>query len=81
MFLRQVIMNRLLIRLIFIAGFFIAYGYAQAQIDTIWTRTYGGDHHDYATSLLQTVDGGYLMTGVTYSYGAGDKDVYLVRTD
>ena len=81
MFLRQVIMNRLLIRLIFIAGFFIAYGYAQAQIDTIWTRTYGGDHHDYATSLLQTVDGGYLMTGVTYSYGAGDKDFYLVRTD
>lgn len=51
------------------------------NIDTSWTRTYGGDHHDYATSLLQTGDDGYLLTGITYSYGAGDKDVFLVKTN
>jgi hypothetical protein len=50
-------------------------------VDTSWIRTYGGDDHDYATSFIQTDDGGYLMTGVTYSYGAGDKDVWLVKTD
>jgi hypothetical protein len=55
-------------------------GWAQT-VDTAWTRTYGGDYSDYATSLIHTDDGGYLMTGITYSYGAGDKDVYLVKTD
>lgn len=74
-------MNMLLVRLALIATYFIACGYARAQVDTAWTRTYGGDDHDYATSFLQTVDGGYLLSGITYSYGAGDKDVYLVRTD
>ena len=48
--------------------------------DTVWTRTYGGDHNDYATSLLQTDDGGYLMTGVTESEGSGGKDLWLIKT-
>ncbi|MCP4581505.1 MAG: T9SS type A sorting domain-containing protein [candidate division Zixibacteria bacterium] len=59
-----------------------ALGIAQSQtIDTSWTRTYGGNLHDYATSLLQTYDDGYLLAGITYSYGAGDKDLYLVKTN
>jgi len=49
------------------------------QGDTLWTRTYGGSGSDYAHSVQQTVDGGYIMAGYTYSFGAGDNDYYLVK--
>ncbi|MCK4233126.1 hypothetical protein KAX75_01755 [candidate division WOR-3 bacterium] len=49
--------------------------------DTIWTRTYGGGREDVGYSVRETVDGGYIITGYTYSFGAGDTDVYLIRTN
>jgi hypothetical protein len=52
-----------------------------ADGDTLWTRTYGGSESDIGYSVRQTSDGGYIMTGNTYSSGAGHSDVYLVKTD
>ncbi len=49
--------------------------------DTMWTRTYGGASYDYGYSVAQTADGGYVIVGYTYSFGAGQSDVYLVKTD
>jgi len=49
--------------------------------DTMWTRTYGGSDDDYAYSVDQTTDGGYIVTGMTNSFGAGDWDIYVVKTD
>jgi len=49
-----------------------------------WNRTYGAPTSDYlesGVSVVQTDDGGYVMTGGTRSYGAGKTDVYLVKTD
>ncbi len=54
--------------------------FAQAP-DTLWTKTYGGIDHDYGFSVQQTYDGGYIIAGYTSSFGAGGKDVWLLKTE
>jgi hypothetical protein len=49
--------------------------------DTLWTRRYGGTGNDYCHAIRPTLDGGYVMAGVTFSYGAAQGDFYLIRTD
>jgi uncharacterized delta-60 repeat protein len=46
-----------------------------------WDYTFGGSNNDYAKGVRQTSDGGYIIAGSTYSYGAGMSDAWLIRTD
>ncbi|MBI5060861.1 MAG: hypothetical protein HZB67_00945 [Candidatus Aenigmarchaeota archaeon] len=46
-----------------------------------WSKTYGGDGYDYAYSVQQITDGGYITCGNTLSFGAVSYEFYLVRTD
>ena len=47
----------------------------------LWENVFGGNGCDCFSSVQQTTDGGYILAGWTYSYGAGDADLWLLRTD
>lgn len=50
-------------------------------VSTEWEKTYGGTAHDYGYSVEQTADGGYIVTGYTWSSDGDGWDVYLIKTD
>jgi hypothetical protein len=49
--------------------------------ETLWTKTYGGSDADIGASVQITSDGGYIVCGYTESFGAGEADVWLLKTD
>ena len=49
--------------------------------DTLWTRVFGGVGYDIVVCGKQTNDGGYIITGLASSFGAGQEDIYLIKTD
>jgi len=55
--------------------------YAETAPEEAWSKTFGGTRMDVARSVQQTSAGGYILTGYTKSYGAGDDDFWLVKTD
>lgn len=49
--------------------------------NVLWEKTYGDIGIDSGNSVKQTIDGGYIIAGETNSFGGGDYDVYLIKTD
>jgi hypothetical protein len=52
-----------------------------ATFNISWAKTYGGAGYDYATSIQQTTDGGYIVAGFTDSLGAGEDDFWVLKLD
>lgn len=46
-----------------------------------WQKNYGGSGNEEYRRVLQTPDGGFLLAGITSSYGSGSSDVWLVKVD
>ena len=49
--------------------------------NVLWDKTFGGSKADGGGSIKQTSDGGYIVLGATYSYGAGNRDIWLIKID
>ena len=47
----------------------------------VWSKTFGGLDSEYAHSVQQTSDGGFVLAGPTYSPSAGSPDFFVVKTD
>ena len=48
-----------------------------------WTKTIGGTNDDEGSSIFQTSDDGYIITGYTLSYVtfSGDYEIYIIKLD
>ncbi|MBU1638590.1 hypothetical protein KKC97_13085 [bacterium] len=47
--------------------------------DTLWTNRFGGEREDQARGIIETDDGGIIVTGYTYSYGEGRSDMLVYK--
>jgi len=47
----------------------------------LWTKTYGGTGDEADCSVEQTSDKGYIIASRTNSFGVGNSDIYIVKTD
>ena len=60
---------------------------AQQNPNIEWSKAYGGSEDDWASSIEQTIDGGYIICGVTYSSDGdaagnhGQSDIWVSKLD
>ena len=70
---RKAIMPAALLVLLSLSG-------ANAQ-DLVWRYHYGGPDCDWAQSIVETPDRGFIVTGITQSFGQGGADLWLIKID
>jgi len=49
--------------------------------ELLWTQSYGGTGWDEARVIQETSDGGIIAAGRTTSFGNGDSDIYIIKTN
>jgi hypothetical protein len=49
--------------------------------DILWERTWGADAYEQAWGIAPAAEGGYYVFGETASFGAGDRDFFVLRID
>jgi len=66
--------------LVFVLVSFLFVGSVGASSE-MWSQTYGGEEGDYASSVIETSDGGYALAGITRDDYGFDVNGWLVKTD
>ncbi len=46
-----------------------------------FVKVLGGSSDEYARKIIATTDGGYVIVGETYSSGAGNSDIFIIKLD
>ena len=46
-----------------------------------WTKSYAGSGNEVSYEVVITSDGGYLISGDTWSYGVGNQNIWLIKTN
>lgn len=73
---------------VFVAGYTTSAGQGSEDVlvaklsrtgELEWVSTFGGSDYDAAFDLCPTSGGGVAVCGLTYSFGAGISDVYVVK--
>ena len=64
-----------------IGGYDIFLVKADKNGNLIWQKTFGGNDWDFAYNIELTTDGGFIICGTTYSFGYGNADGYIIKTD
>jgi len=52
-----------------------------SAMTSTWQKTFGGSKWDEAGAIIPTKDNGFIVTGLTFSFGNGKGDVYLIKID
>ena len=60
---------------------FIILIFSIAYPQSTFQKTYGGIEEEYANAFVETYDGGFMIAASTRSYGAGNYDLYIIRTN
>lgn len=47
----------------------------------LWSKTFGGTKYDSVASIRETSDAGFIIIGYTESFGSGELDGWLIKTD
>jgi hypothetical protein len=66
-------------------GGFGGYDILLFKLDSVgtfsWCKSYGSDSTDFASDIKQTYDGGYIICGVTYGFGALGREALVMKID
>jgi hypothetical protein len=67
--------------LIFVVTFVFLSSSVVYALMSNWAKTYGTGNFDTASSVCQTVDGGYIIAGYTTNPDTGKNDVLILKLD